>query len=119
MIRLSGALIFLFLTSSQAAACSVPFIRTLDNQTVNGTMRARTGKPCSILLARTAGAMLSAHVVERPAYGSVSIGAGNRVVYTSRPGYTGRDTFTYARSGQNLQNQKVVRTVRIAVIVRP
>ena len=118
-MRLVGALVFLFLAGSQAAACSVPFIRTHDNQVANGTMIARAGKPCSIRLARSAGAMFSAHVVERPTHGSVSIDAGNRVTYRPRPGYTGADAFIYARSGVNAQNQKVVRTVRVAVRVRP
>jgi hypothetical protein len=117
-MRLVGALVLLFLACSQAAACRVPFIRTFDNQTVSGTMTARSGKPCSIRLARTSGAMLSVQIVARPTQGSVIVGSGNRVIYQSRPGYTGPDAFTYARSGLNRQNDKVVRTVRVAVRVR-
>ena len=119
VMRTSGALVFLLLAGSQAEACRVPFIRTLDNQTVSGTMTAQSGKPCSIVLRTTLGPMLSAHIVERPTNGSASLGAGNRVIYRSRPGYTGTDSFAYARTGTNRHNEKVVRTVRIAVQVRP
>jgi len=116
---LGTAIILLLAGSGDAQACRDPSIRTLDNQTVSGMMTARTGKPCNISLQRTVGPMFSAHIVERPANGTASVGAGNRIIYVSRPGYAGRDAFTYARTGLNRQNAKVVRTVRVSVIVRP
>jgi Bacterial Ig domain len=116
---LGTAIILLLAGSGDALACRVPFIRTLDNQTVSGSMTVQTGKPCNIILQRTVGPMFSAQIVEQPTHGRASVGAGNRVTYVSRPGFTGRDAFTYTRSGLNRQNDKVVRTVRIAVFVRP
>jgi hypothetical protein len=118
VLRISLAAV-LVLVASEASACRVPFIRTFDNQTVNGAMAARTGKPCSIVLNTSAGPMLGAQIVERPANGTASVGAGNRVIYLSRPGFAGRDAFTYARTGLDRHNAKVVRTVRVSVIVRP
>jgi hypothetical protein len=62
--------------------------------------------------------MLSAAVIDRPTNGTASVGAGNRIIYVSRAGYVGRDAFTYTRTGLNRHNDKVVRTVRVAVFVR-
>src|SRR5262245_29424371 len=54
MIRFAGRLICLLLSlfsgPSLARSCIVPFIRTVDNQTVNGTMHVVSGKRCSIVL---------------------------------------------------------------------
>jgi hypothetical protein len=120
MLKVVGtAVALLCTTGAQALACSVPLIRMFDNQTVDGAMTARTAKPCSINLQRTLGAMYSARIVERPTHGTASVGAGNRIIYLSRPGYVGRDAFTYARAGLNRHNASVVHTVRVAVTVRP
>jgi Bacterial Ig domain len=102
-----------------ALACSVPFIRTFDNQTVSGTMTLKAGKRCSIRLTRSPGPIHSAEIVQRPTNGRVSIEAGNRVVYVPRAGFTGRDSFTYARRGFDTGNRPIVRTVQIAVTVLP
>ena len=107
------------LGADYAMACSVPFIRTFDNQTVTGTLRTKAGRPCSIHLQRSFGPMHSAEIVRRPANGSVSVGATNRVTYLPRPGFTGQDSFTYARRGRDTRNNLVVRTVRVAVTVYP
>jgi hypothetical protein len=120
MLKVVGtAVALLCATGAQALACSVPFIRTFDNQTVDGAMTARTAKPCTIHLRRTTGPMYGARIVERPAHGTASVGAGHRIVYLSRPGYVGRDAFTYARTGLTRHNAGVARAVRVAVIVRP
>ena len=51
MLKVVGtAVALLCATGAQALACSVPFIRTFDNQTVDGAMTARTAKPCTIHL---------------------------------------------------------------------
>ena len=113
------AIVFAVGICADARACSVPFIRTLDNQTVTGTMAARSGKPCNIYLQRTVGPMFTAQIVARPSHGAASVGAGNRITYVSSTGYVGSDAFTYARGGLDRHNQKVVRTVRISVTVAP
>ena len=119
MIRTTG-LLCLFLSGlsgpALAGTCVVPNIRTLDNQTVNGTMYVVSGKRCSIVLIRSAGPIHSANLVARPSNGSASI-SGGRVVYVSRPGYVGDDHFSYARQGMNALNQPVTRTVDVNVKV--
>jgi len=97
-----------------AASCVVPFIKTLDNQTVSGTMYAASGKRCSITVVRTPGPIFSARVVTQPSNGSVSVN-GNRVVYLSRPGYVGDDRFVYVRQGQDAINRPITRTVDVSV----
>jgi hypothetical protein len=101
-----------------ASACSVPRIRTLDNQTVDGFMAARSGKPCGIVLRRSPGPIDRAEIAGRPSNGTVQISATNRIVYRSRPGFIGSDSFTYVRRGLDARNSAVTRTVRIAVTVR-
>ena len=99
-----------------AGSCVVPYIRTLDNQTVSGTMYVVSGKQCSIVLQRSAGPIHGVKLVSRPSKGSVSINGG-RVVYVSSAGYVGDDHFTYARHGLNALNQPITRTVDVNVKV--
>jgi hypothetical protein len=103
-------------SSALASSCIVPFIKTLDNQTVFGTMYAVSGKSCGIVLIRSPGPIHGAGLVTRPSNGRVSIGGG-RVAYTSRPGYVGDDRFVYARQGFDALNRPVTRTVDVTVKV--
>jgi len=114
-------LLVVFSATSALAApnCQVPHFRTLENQTVTGYMTVKSGKSCAIILRSSAGPMYGAHIIARPANGSVRIDAGNRVVYQPRRGFTGNDSFTYARSGLDARNNPTVRTVQIAVEVAP
>ena len=119
MIRIIGILCLWLLALSGpalAGTCVVPYIPTLDNQTVVGTMYAVSGKRCSIVSLRSPGPVHSAHLVARPSNGSVSINGGS-VVYVSRPGFVGEDRFSYARKGLNALNQPVTRTVDVNVKV--
>ncbi len=103
-------------TQASAGTCSVPFIRTLNNQTVEGTMFAVTGKRCSIILTRSMGPTFGTRLVSPPSNGAVSI-SGNRIVYVSRPGFVGEDHLVYAREGQDMLNHPVTRTVNLTVKV--
>lgn len=114
-----AALAALVLSAGAASACSVPYIRTLNNQTVDGRMTVRSGKTCSIVLRRSSGPTYTTRVVQRATNGSVHIDGSNRIVYKSRLGYVGGDAFVYARDGLDTRNNRVTRTVRIAVRVRP
>jgi hypothetical protein len=105
--------------TQSASACSVPRICTLGNQTVDGFMTTRSGKPCGIVLKRSPGPTHSADIVAQPSNGSVHVTGKNRIVYRSRPGFVGSDTFSYARRGLDTRNNPVTRTVRIAVTVTP
>ena len=101
-----------------AARCSVPLIQTFENQTVDGRMQADSGKPCRIRFRNSSGPMFSVEIMQRPVNGSVSVGEGNSVIYTSWAGYVGSDAFTYARRGQTRTGAAAMRMVRIAVTVR-
>src|SRR6266480_185517 len=98
--------------TASAARCVVPFIRTLDNQTVIGTIFTSTGSPCHIGLARSRGPMSSVQLLENAKNGTVRVSGGS-IFYVSRSNFVGEDHFTYARHGMNDVNQPVVRTVAI------
>jgi hypothetical protein len=102
-----------------ASSCSVPFIRTLNNQTVDGTMTMKAGKRCSITLARSSGPTFNVRIVAQPSHGSVRIQAPHYIFYQPRKGFVGSDSFTYARRGLDTRNNPITRTVRIAVTVTP
>ena len=104
------------LSTPEALACRVPSIRTLDNQTVTGHMFAKSGRGCSIIVRNTRGPIFSTALVSNARNGTVVV-SGGRVVYTSRAGFVGDDTFTYARRGLNDRNEPIVRTVSVAVNV--
>src|SRR5262245_23826900 len=113
-----AALIFLGPGIDTAQACSVPGFRTFANQTVDGIMTARSGKPCTIHF-RSSGPTYGAAIVQRPSNGSVRVGEVNSIIYTSKPGFIGRDSFIYARQGSTSKTNPRARTVRITVTVTP
>ena len=101
------------------ARCSVPLIRTFDNQSADGRMTVSSGAPCSIKLKYSLGPTYGAHIVQRASNGTVAVDGSNRIVYRSRAGYVGSDSFTYARTGESRVGEAVARTVRISVTVTP
>jgi hypothetical protein len=113
----AAGLILAVLAAEASARCSVPRIRTFDNQTVDGRMRVSSGDRCSIKLKSSSGPIFGVSIVQRPSNGTVVIEAPHRVIYRSRAGYVGSDAFTYARSGFDINNNKSVRTVRVRVNV--
>ena len=121
MRTLLGFLFLLIVACPAEAArdCSVPRIRTLTNQTVDGNMTVKTGKRCSIVMLTSRGPTSGAKIVERPSHGSVSIGGQNRITYVSRAGFTGQDGFSYSRTGLDHLNNASERTVRVRVTVTP
>jgi hypothetical protein len=119
MIRVAGlscVLVALLSSPSFAGTCRVPFIRTLNNQTVEGTMFAVSAKRCSIILTRSVGPTFGTKLVSPPSNGLASID-GNRIIYVSRPGFVGEDHLVYARVGQDISNHPVTRTVNLTVRV--
>jgi hypothetical protein len=114
-----GCLLVLALSAEAAARCSVPLIRALNNQTVDGHMTVNSGAPCAIRLRYSAGPTFSAEIVQRPSNGAVTVEGSNRIVYRSRASFVGNDTFTYARRGESTGGSPVRRTVRISVTVTP
>jgi len=119
-IKLGLACLLLMLpTVGAMARCSVPYIRTLNNQTVDGRMTVSSGDSCSIRLRRSGGPTYSASIVQRPSNGTATVDARNRIIYRSRVGFVGHDAFTYARHGESMRGGVVARTVRVAVTVTP
>jgi hypothetical protein len=120
MFKLMGICCFWLLAISDAALassrCVVPFIRTLDNQTVQGTMYATSGRRCSITLLRSLGPITTTRLVVPAGNGSVSVN-GNQLVYVSRPGFAGDDRFVYVRQGMDMVNRPISRTVEVSVKV--
>jgi hypothetical protein len=102
-----------------SARCSVPRIHTFNNQAVDGHMTVNSGARCSIKLKYSAGPTYGAHIVQRAANGTVTVDGRDRIVYRSRAGYVGSDSFTYARTGESRGGDAVTRTVRIQVTVTP
>jgi hypothetical protein len=120
MIRTVGIFCFWLLAISGPALassqCIVPLIHTLDNQTVQGTMYAASGKRCSIILLRSGGPIHTTRLVAQASHGSVSV-VGNQIVYVSRPGYAGDDHFVYVKQGFDTANRPIARTVEVNVKV--
>jgi hypothetical protein len=102
-----------------SARCSVPRISTFNDQTVDGHMTVNSGASCSIMLKSSRGPTYGAHIVQRASNGTVAVDGSNRIVYRSRAGYVGSDSFTYARTGESTAGNAVTRTVRISVTVTP
>ena len=82
-------------------------------------MTVSSGTPCRIKLKRSRGPTYSAHIVQRPSHGTATVDSSDRIVYRSRPGYVGGDSFTYARRGETQAGAPTTRTVRISVTVTP
>lgn len=110
----------LFACCAEASArCSVPRISTFANQTVDGHMTVSSGASCRIKLKHSSGPTYGAHIVQRASNGTVTVDSSNRIVYRSRAGYVGSDSFTYARTGETRVGNASTRTVRISVTVTP
>ena len=122
VIRIFGLACLLVLAGhvEAVARCSPALtIYAFDNQTVEGRIYVRGGTPCAIRVRSSAGPTYSAHIVEKPSVGTVTIDGRDRIVYKPRPGFTGSDTFTYARKGETTRGEPSTRTVRVLVAVRP
>ena len=104
--------------AAQAQNCHVPYIRTLENQTVDGYMTVKAGKRCSIVLRNSSGPVETTRITGGPSAG-VATARGTRVTYIARSGYTGPDRFAYARTGQDRYGRSTVRTVNVNVRVVP
>jgi hypothetical protein len=112
-------LVLIACCAEASARCSVPYIRTFNNQAVDGHMTVNSGARCSIRLKHSSGPTYGAHIVQRASNGTVTVDGSNRIVYRSRAGYVGSDSFTYARTGESKVGNAATRTVRISVTVAP
>ena len=116
MLRLAWVpAVLVAIGTGDALACDVPYISTPYGVTVDGSMTVRSVKRCSIIT-RSVGPTFDVRILQRPSNGTVST-SGYRIIYVSKPGYVGRDSFTYERHGQYQSGKAGVRTVRVAVTV--
>ena len=106
-----------FAVNAEAQNCHVPYIRTLDNQAVDGYMTVKAGKTCSIRLRSSSGPVERTSIVSAPAAGAARV-SGTRITYVPKSGYTGPDRFTYARAGHDRYGRPSVKTVNVNVNVR-
>jgi len=118
-LMMGFALVLLATGAEAAPNCWVPRFRTLYGQTVDAFMTVKSGRRCSIVMRTSRGATTSAAIVTRPAHGEAHVEGPHRVVYRPRLGFSGTDTFTYARRGTDTRNNAVTRTVRVQVTVTP
>jgi hypothetical protein len=104
--------------SVEAFACSGRF-QEYGYQTTDAHVTVRSGKRCFVRLIISAGPVYSTHVVQVPSHGTAALASSNRVVYQSRSGFVGSDSFTYARRGESATGRAITRTVRVLVTVTP
>ena len=121
MIRMLGlvCLAMVACCAEASARCSVPRFSLFANQTVDGHMTVNSGATCGIKLKRSSGPTYGAHIVQRASNGTVTVDGSHRIVYRSRAGYVGSDSFTYAYTGETRVGNAATRTVRISVTVTP
>jgi hypothetical protein len=119
MTKLSGltCLVLVACCAEASARCSGLRFATFNNQTVDSHITVNSGAACAIRMRHSMGPTYGAHVVQRPTNGTVVIDGSNRIIYRSRAGYVGSDSFTYARTGENMVGNAVTRTIRIRVTV--
>jgi hypothetical protein len=120
LARSLGLSVALVACSAEAnARCSVPYIRTVENQTVQGRMTADSGKPCPIRFKHSSGPTFNVEIVKRPASGTLRIVEMQRIIYTSRASFVGQDAFVFARRGLTKVGVPTVRTIEVSVTVTP
>ena len=113
---LALACLVLIFWNIDAAACSGQG-QEYTHQTTDAHMTIRSGKRCAVYLLISAGPTYSTHIVQRPSHGTAVMTRSNRIVYQSRSGFVGSDSFTYARHGESATGTPITRTVRVLVTV--
>ena len=98
-----------------ALACEGPWNSGMARSAV---MKVHSGKPCAIWF-RSSVPIHNVQIVKRPAHGTVSIGEVKKVIYQSRPGYTGPDSFAYAYVGRTANNVRGRAVITYSVTVAP
>ena len=115
MIRTIGiaCLLSMALAGHALARCEIPTISGSASQMSGaGFMYVDSGEACRIGAIRSQGAHMGLTVTQRPAHGTARAN-GDGVVYQSRRGYRGADSFTFVHRGANF-----VRTIQMTVTVR-
>jgi hypothetical protein len=112
----------LLLLSTPAVAadviCDVPAFRHADNQTTNARMIVKAGRSCRIGMGKSLTGPTEGEVIAPPRHGVTTV-ADLRVNYVPDKGFTGADSFTFARRSVDGEGNPVVRTVNVSVDVLP
>jgi hypothetical protein len=118
MIRTWGLVVVALLVFNVEAmgACVAPAFPLIANQAVEGNLQVTSGTFCRMRFA-SRGPMYSASIVQRPAHGTVQVGAINSVIYVPRAGYVGGDSLVYALHGATPMGTPAVYTAHMAVTV--
>jgi hypothetical protein len=122
IMRRASSLVCLFLIAWSVEAharCLAQHVPFYPDQTVDTQMTVSSGAPCGWGLGGSDGPIYSTHIVQRPSHGTAYVPGGHRVIYRSRPGYVGSDSFTYQLRGESHAGVPVAYTVRVSVNVTP
>lgn len=112
-------IVLLSLGAEASAACAGLRFSGSPDQAVDARLRVTSGDPCGIRMRHSGNPIHSTVIVRRPSNGTATAQV-NRVIYRSRVGFVGNDTFTYAMRGHRaLNNNPVVYTVQVLVTVYP
>ncbi len=109
MIRITAALLLIAVptVSHAASSCEVGYLKLIPDVTVTGQMQVVSGKPCGIAIANSAGGTKSQEITRRASNGKAEI-VGFVVRYTSRPGFVGKDSFSYVRHALDATNNRPI-----------
>jgi hypothetical protein len=105
-------------TAAEAQDCDLDPIRLFHNQTAESRLVIKAGKRCGIIFGWTDGAVHETLISQKAKVGS-AVTDHSRVIYVSKPGYTGADEFTYARKGLDRYGNPSVMSAHIKVNVIP
>src|SRR5215204_1887654 len=93
--------------SYAASSCQIPTFKLIPDVTVNGVMYVSSGKRCTITVANSAGGALSYEITRQPSNGKAEIN-GLSIRYTPRPGFAGKDSFSYVRNAADSRNNRPI-----------
>jgi hypothetical protein len=109
---------FLLLLGSEANAyCSVPFFLMPEGQVGQSTMTVTTGQDCRF--GTTSPHSDSISFTQRPRNGTVTAVASGVIVYKSKAGFVGDDSFAFTRIAYDEFRTKITQRGRIIVKVIP
>ena len=120
MRKLALATVFLtILGLAEASACSVARFRFPTFGSNTGTdMHVTSGKPCPIRVRTGGRSTFSAVTVSAPARNGTARASGaSGVVYQSRPGYKGPDSFAFTVTGSGPRGSGTS-TIQVGVVVQ-
>jgi hypothetical protein len=80
-------------------------------------MTVPSGEKCEMFLRTSTSTVEHVRIVRGPQRGSVNVDAGQTVIYQSRNGYVGSDTFIFEAFGRNGRGQRAKGTFTVNVTV--